>query len=300
MTILITGASGLIGSHLCQKLAKNHDIVALARSANPLLESVAAENTSRIKIDSCDIRNTQEVEALVKQVKPTTIFHLAACCHPSHKPNDFVDTNIRGTSNVLNATKDAKVREFVFASSMSVYSEPPQYLPVDENHPTQPTKMYGRSKIIGEWLCNGYRDFVRVIILRYASVFGVGDRERVIRLFTDAALSEEPLLVQGDGGQSSDFIYVGDAVEGTILAWQNGTAGQVYNIGSGRETSIYDLARTIIASAMSGSVIKTVGESNRSFRFVSDITKAQRDLGYQPRALEDGLKRYVEELRDKR
>jgi len=110
-----------------------------------------------------------------------------------------------------------------------------------------------------------------------------------------AAVTGEPLLVQGDGEQSSDFIYVDDAVQGLITAWRNRTGDTgTFNIGSGYPTKIIDLAKYIISVTESKSDIVLSGESNRPFPFWLDVTKARQELGYSPRSLLDSLEKYRE------
>jgi UDP-glucose 4-epimerase len=209
---------------------------------------------------------------------------------------DYIDTNIRGTTNLVNAILRSGVEKFIYASSMSVYSSPPLYLPIDEDHPTRLNTMYGASKLVGEWLCRCLSDRMCSIILRFVSVYGVGDTVRVAGLFMQAALSGKPLLVQGDGTQSSDFIYVDDAVQGLLCARARGATG-AYNIGSGRETSIKDLARTVIQVTDSKSCIEFSGKTNKPYRFVSDVSRAKRELGYSPEySLVEGLRKYKEEM----
>ena len=298
MTILVTGASGLIGSHLCETLVEGHyDIIAVARSTNPLLESVKRKHPKRIKVIPCDIQDRYEVTALIDLLRPETVFHLAACCLPHHTDTDFIDTNIGGTVNLVSALQRNKTNEFIYASSMSVYSTPPDYLSVDEHHPTQPDGVYGKSKLTGEYLCDYLSKTTHVAVLRFASVFGVGDTSRVAGLFAEAALSDKPLRIQGDGTQSSDFIYVDDAVQGIMLAWK-GKATGVYNIGSGQLTTIKVLARAVIQATGSKSKIELSGSTHRPFRFVSDVAKARDELHFAPGSLQDGLNKYMGMLRD--
>ncbi len=297
MTILVTGASGLIGSHLCEELVKEqHDIVALARLVSPLLESILREHPERITFAVCDIRDIHEVERLIGILRPETVFHLAACCLPYHDDAAFINTNVRGTANLVLALRQNEASELMFASSLSVYSTPPEYLPVNEHHPTQSNRVYGKSKLAGEHMCDCLSNAMRVVSLRFAGTFGVGDMTRVAGLFAEAALSDKPLQVQGDGHQSSDFIYVDDAVQGILLAWEKEATG-VYNIGSGRPTTIKELAQTIIRIAESKSKVELSGSTHMPFRFIADITKARASLGYQPMSLEKGLEKYVERLR---
>jgi UDP-glucose 4-epimerase len=114
-----------------------------------------------------------------------------------------------------------------------------------------------------------------------------------------SVLSGLPILVDGDGGQSSDFIYVDDAVRGVVLALEKGKSGEVYNIGSGKETSVLELANLIAGLGSPPVDVKLSGKpATRPFRFVADISKARRELGYEPSCLADGLRKYREELRD--
>ena len=293
MTVLVTGASGLIGSHLCKRLSdEGVTVIGLTHNReNPLL--------SAIHTISCDVQSHKVLDSIIGSYRPETVFHFAS--HLPHTPNpDFIDVNVNGTVNLLDACYRNKVKNFIYASSMSVYSTPPVHLPVDENHPTRPSDTYGRTKLIGELLCNCYCGVMRVISVRFSSVFGVGDESRVVSRFMQSALAGKPIEVDGDGSQSSDFIHVDDAVEGTLLALDKGVSGEVYNIGSGQETSILELA-TLISDMYdpSASINSTNKPATRPFRFVADINRARRELGYTPSLMIDGLKKYREELDDK-
>ena len=186
---------------------------------------------------------------------------------------------------------------FIYASSMSVYSTPPEYLPVAEKHPTRPDDVYGKTKLIGELLCGCYAKVMRTVAVRFSSVFGLGDNSRVAYYFMKSAVSGQAIQVDGDGSQSSDFIYVDDAVRGTVLALGKGKSGEVYNIGSGQETSVFELAYHInrLFSPAPG-VVLSGRPATRPFRFVADIGKARRELGYKPSGLVEGLRRYREEI----
>ena len=300
MTILITGASGLIGSHLCAELAKTEQgIIALSRSTSPLLKETLECYPANITYASCDLSNKRATENIILEQKPETIFHIAACCQPYHIATNFIESNIIGTANLLDTLTRAKtVKNLIYASTMSIYTTPPRYLPVDESHPAEPSSIYGKTKLAGEYMCNCLPD-TRVAILRFASVFGVGDTARVAGLFMTAALSGKPLIVQGDGSQSSDFIYVDDAIQGILKTWKKNASG-VYNIGSGQEITIGNFALEVIRATCSASKVKMVGVAPKPFRFVSNISKARTELGYQPGLLSEGLKKYMEALRAQR
>ena len=290
MTILITGASGLIGSRLCRTLADSEErVVGLCCS-----HLISVEHN--LNVDVCDITDYDDVSTRIALWKPDTVFHFAAHL-PSTPDPDFIKVNVIGTNNLLDICYRKGVKNFIYASSMSVYSAPPVKLPVGEEHPTRPDDMYGKTKYIGELLCECYSKVMRTVVVRFSSVFGPGDNARVAYHFIKSAISGQAIQVDGDGSQSSDFIYVDDAVRGAILAMEHGKSGEVYNIGSGQETSVLELAGLIADSGSTFTDIQMSGEpATRPFRFVADIEKARKELGYCPGDLGDGLRKYKEEV----
>jgi len=253
-SILITGASGLIGSHLCKKLVEEgRNVVGLIhKTENPMLASIPR---THFTVDFCDIQVYDWLSTVLKHYRPDTVFHFAAHL-PSTTNPDFIKANVIGTSNLLDICYHAMVKNFVYASSMSVYSAPPIRLPVDESHLTRPGDVYGKTKLIGELLCECYSRVMRVIIIRFSSVFGAGDSSRVAYHFTRSALSGQPIQVDGDGSQSSDFVYVDDVIQGAMLALEKGKSGEVYNIGSGQETSLLEMANLIAGPTCGSEIIR--------------------------------------------
>jgi len=205
------------------------------------------------------------------------------------------ETNARGTLNLLHAACLNGITKFIYSSSIDVYSEPPEYLPVAENHPTRPQTHYGIGKLTGELYANSYANTIKVTILRYSIVCGRGGKPGgAASQFVKQATSNEPLTIYGDGEQSNDFVHVGDVVQANLLALEQDKPG-IYNIGSGEETSIKDLAQNIIKLTNSSSeTVFTGEESNRPFRFALDISRAQKVLGYKPSPLSQGLSEYIE------
>jgi len=271
-----------------------YPVVGIINKNKPRISMLPAQEP--VELISCDIRDAHYVNAIVRRYEIETVFHLAAHL-PSTTNPDFIKVNVLGTSNLLDACYRYKVRNFIYASSMSVYSAPPVRLPVDEEHPTRPDDDYGRTKLIGELLCECYSRVMRTVVIRFSSVFGLGDKSRVAYHFMQSALSGQTIQVDGDGSQSSDFIYVGDVAQGAILAMRKGRSGEVYNIGSGRETSVLELANLIAGLVSPPVEVGLSGKpATRPFQFVADIGKARKELGYSPNSLVDGLKKYREEM----
>ena len=297
MNILVTGATGFIGSHLCQELVRRgYQLFALSRSGKTdNIKFLLPKKEFHLLI--ADIRDSDTIGNIVKDNHIKVIFHLAAQLpNGNNLDNPYLcfDSNARGALNILNAAYQSGVDKFIYASTMSVYAEPPEFLPVDESHRAQPTTIYGATKLAGELYCNIYSKAMNIIVLRYSGAFGQGEKKsNAIPTFINQALNNKPITIHGDGTQTSDFVYIDDIVQGTLLAWESDKPG-VYNIGSGQETSVRELARHIVSITNSKSeLVLTDRETERPFRFFLDIAKAQKALRYSPRSLNEGLRAYI-------
>ena len=300
MNILVTGASGFIGSHLCRELVrKKHRVAGLTRSGRTeYITSLLTNET--FSLHTGDVNDTELIQQIIEENGIKTVFHLAAKLpnkDDMSNPLSSFDINARGTASVANAAASKNVGKYIYISTMSVYSEPPSYLPVDEEHPAQPHTIYGITKRIGELCCNLYDKRMTVIILRYAGVYGKYCRASdAVPTFVRQALNNQPLTIDGDGAQSSDFVHIDDIIEGSILAWEKGEPG-IYNLGSGQEVSVRELAEKVINLTGSKSeIMKTTNRSDRPYRFVMDITKARKLPGYSPQSIDEGLCHYLANL----
>lgn len=296
--ILVTGASGFVGSHLCNRLVKEgYQVLGITHNRiNPMTETLL--QNKNFKVVNGDIIDEKFVRSIFLNNEIDTVFHLAA-----HIPNasglDYMGVNVKGTCTLLTESDEYNVSNFIYASSMSVYSEPTVFLPVTEEHPVGNTNSYGVSKLQGESACKRFSNNMIITILRYASVYGKGCRQPlVVARFVDFARNNLPLTIYGDGSQSSDFVYIDDVINGNLLAWRKDKS-DLYNIGSGQEITILELAQNIIKIFNSKSeIVFAEVESTRPFRFYSDISKAKIELGYSPMVLAEGLKLYAKELLD--
>lgn len=301
LNVLVTGATGYIGSHLCRALVERGcRVFALSRSSNVIniKQLLPKEYFHLLQGNILDIT---EMNKLVRENEIEAIFHLAARLPEDEDlncPLPSLDINGRGTLNLLYTARENKVARFIYSSSIDVYSEPPDYLPVDEKHPTCPHTPYGTGKLMGELYAGLFSAQLHITTLRYSIVYGRGGKTlSAISRFTKQAFDNEPLTVYGDGKQSNDFVYIDDIVQANLLALERDKPG-IYNIGSGQETSISNLAETIIGLNRPGSgLIFTGAQSNRPFRFALDISQARKALGYQPHSLSEGLSEFIEDLR---
>ena len=301
MNVLVTGATGFVGSHLCRGLLqRGYRVVGLSRSGRTEnLEGVLGHE--RFQMLRVDLRDADAVRNLMEGRDIVACFHLAAQLpqrEDSEEPFLSYDTNAGGTLNLLRAAHLGGVDRFIHASSIDVYTEPPAYLPVDEEHPLGAATVYGLGKLAAELWCRSFSWAMNVVVLRYSIVYGRGqERSRAVSRFAEQALHGRAMTLYGDGTQSNDFVHVSDVVEANLLALEREKPG-TYNIGSGEEASVMDLATRIARLAGSQAEPALTGEaSNRPFRFALDISKARERLGYSPRSLEEGLFEHIAELK---
>jgi len=293
MSILVTGATGFIGSHLCRELVR-HGLNVYGQSYSGNTANITAllqEKNFHLVI--ADIRDSKASYRLMEDNNIEVIFHLAAQLPQiTDFDNPFLsfDINARGTLNLIHAAFLNNIDRFIYSSSIDVYSEPPLYLPVDEKHSTRPHTHYGIGKLEGELYTQLYERRISITVLRYSIVYGRGGKQGgAVNQFIHHALKNEPLRINGDGEQSNDFVYVKDVVKANLLSLEKNEPG-IFNIGSGEETSIKALAQSVLQlTGASSEIVFTREETNRPYRFALDISRAKQTLGYQPHSLRQGL-----------
>ena len=234
-----------------------------------------------------DIKNKNELSKAMKNVD--IVFHNAAFVSirgSFEKIRETLETNFLGTLNVFESAKENNVKKIIIASSMDVYGEP-QYLPVDEKYPLNTKSFYGLSKINGEMLCKTFEEShgIRCIALRYFNTYGIRQTPSpyvgVITTFINQALKKEPLTVYGDGNQTRDYVWVKDVAQTNILAAFSEKSG-IFNVGSGEEFSVNQIADLIIKH-LGGKKIYLKAPPGEIKKIRSDISKAKKELGYEPK-----------------
>jgi UDP-glucose 4-epimerase len=235
------------------------------------------------------------------------VFHEAAQCgvrYSIDKPEKTNKVNVDGTLNVLMAAKQQKIKKIVFASSSGIFGKP-LYIPMDEEHPTNPDSPYGVSKLAAEKYCRSFNEVfgMNIVCLRYFSVYGPRGRpDQVIYAFASAILNGKSPIIYGDGNQTRDFTFVSDVVDATILAAeQENINGEVFNIGYGKEISINEVFNRIAAElGKKGEVVPKYLESYKGEfpRTLSDNRKAEKLLGWKPKIdFNDGVQMFVNWLK---
>ncbi|WP_456474198.1 NAD-dependent epimerase/dehydratase family protein [Candidatus Pyrohabitans sp.] len=297
MVALVTGGAGFIGSHLVDALLSEGYSVAVLDDLSTGREENLAGVRDRIVFHRGSILS-RDLKAVMRDVE--VVFHHAAQINVRRSVDDpayDLKVNALGTLNLLEQGRD--VERFIYISSGgAVYGEP-RYLPVDEEHPTDPISPYGASKLAGEKYVQlyGYNYGLKYAILRYANVYGERQDARgeagVISIFLDRLREGRPLTVFGTGEQTRDYIYVGDVVRANFLALR---CEGVFNIGTGIETSVNKLIEII--SEVTGTTPEVEHAPRRKgevYRISLDVARSREVLGFEAEtSLKEGISRVWE------
>ena len=304
--VLVTGGAGFIGSHIVDRLVSGGYSVRISDNLSTgSLDNIAEHlNSDAVEFVKGDIRDAAIVNRSMNNV--SVVIHLAALVSVPlsvENPDLTFDINLLGTLNLLRESIKAHVDRFVFISTCAVYGQP-ESLPVSEKTRTGPISPYAESKLIAERYCLGFseRQLLQTVVLRFFNVFGSRQRMNgysgVITHFIDAIKDKQSLVIYGDGLQTRDFVSVNDVADAVVASAKASEAeGEVFNIGSGKHTSIGELARTILD--LSGANLGFCHKAPRAGDIVAsyaDISKAKKLLGYEPKVtLRAGLQALLEE-----
>jgi UDP-glucose 4-epimerase len=301
--ILVTGATGFVGSHLCRALLnKGFKVTGLSHTRKSV-ESLDSD-TKEFQLVNCDIIEKNDLIRVIKQMDEhfDCIFHTAGQVYQKHVSSEiYFQRNFMGTFNLLDCCRIFNIKKFILSSSISVYGLhvgqfKPNYLPVDEKHIVNPhpSDFYGISKYLAEKLCKCYYEIFGIssIILRYSRVYGPHMNNGPIFELVKKALSNEPII--GYGNVSTDFVFVDDVVKANLASLEKVHGFEIYNIGSGEEMTYYEILSKIIGISHSSSRLKYSIEPRS--RFSLDISKAKRDLSYEPIRIEKGLMEYFDNI----
>jgi UDP-glucose 4-epimerase len=306
MKILVTGGAGFIGSNLVDALIDaGHEVVVV----DNLVTGQRRNINERARFYELDLRGP-EIEAVLAAELPDLIDHHAAHADVRESVDDPVynaEVNVLGTVRLLHLAVKYGVRKLIFISTGGAIYGEPQVLPCTEDHPATPLSPYGTSKLAGELYLETYRQTFGLdyTVLRYANVYGPrqdtdAEEGRVIAIFTQLMLAGRTPRINGTGQQQRDFVYVGDCVDANVRALTGGS-GQVFNIGTGKPTSILQLADTLRElTGYSGQLDFGPERAGEVQNIFLDWSRAKEQLGWQPRmALEQGLRETVEYFRDR-
>ena len=297
MNILITGGAGFLGSHLADSFVSKGANVTLVdipsadtRNINHLLE--------KVNFIKCDISSSDEINKLPEEVD--IVFHMAAIANQIVCENNYelgFRVNVQGTFNMLNFALKRKVKKFIFPSAASLYGKYPKYVPIDENHPIDPTdSVYLTTKRFGEILCDMFYHKHALPVLYFRLFNSFGERQGGGYLFTtilSQAIKNGDVELWNDK-PVRDFTYVKDIVDAFIKGAETKYCGGPINLGSFKESSIGDLAEKIHNALEKNGIKCKINFLNKEvigpMRLLCDNTKAQRILNWTPKTpLQEGV-----------
>ena len=305
--VLVTGGAGFVGAGLVRRLLREQArITVLDDLFTGRRDNLPADGFAFVEGSVCD---AALVERLVRDHE--VVIHAAArnIVVSTRNPREDFETNIGGTLNVLLAARAAGTQRVVYTSSTSVYGNP-RHLPISEDDPLSVLTPYAVSKLAGEHYCMAFYESygLPTTAVRYSNIFGPGQDPAnpycgVVAKFAEAMFAGRAPVIHGDGSQTRDFTFIDDAVEATLLAATSERAlGEVFNVGTGVETNVNQLAETLIR--LTGAQVRPVHSDRRDVdnirRRVVNIEKARRTLRWVPEVtLEEGLRRTVEWQRER-
>ena len=303
---LVTGGAGTIGSAIVDQLvaAGAGEVVVLDNFVRGRPENLtAARESGSVRVVNGDIRDTGLVRSLMDGVD--VVFHQAAIriTQCATEPRLAVQVLVDGTYEVVEAAADAGVRKVVAASSASVYGLAEEFPTPERNHPYANDTLYGAAKTFNEGLLRSFHAMrgLDYVVLRYFNVYG--PRMDIYGLYTEVLIrwmerieSGRPPMILGDGQQTMDFVFTEDIARANLLAAASDVTDEVFNIASGTETSLVQLAEAL-QRAMNSSVPPEFGpvrKVNGVTRRLADISAARQRLGWKPEVdLDEGLRRLV-------
>jgi nucleoside-diphosphate-sugar epimerase len=290
---LVTGAAGFVGSHVAERLAAQGmrviGVDSLTHDYDPSLKRrnlQALDPHPGFELVTGDLLGLDLAE-LLEGVG--VVYHLAGRGGVreswGNEFRSYLERNVLATHALLEAVREHPVDRFVLASSSSIYGDAVEH-PTTEAALPQPVSPYGVTKLAAEHLCRAYHSAfgVPVVTLRYFSLHGPRQRpDMALRRFIESALAARPVTIYGDGRQTRDFTYVGDAVTATLAAAQRGEPGDVYNIANGSEVTVIEAIETIERLLETKLEVEHLpARAAEPRRTGADVSAARRRLGYSP------------------
>lgn len=315
MKILITGGAGFIGSSLADSLlAEGNDIVVVDNFNDYYAYEIKEANVKHnldnphYHLYKIDLTDKNALKNVFAENNFDTVVHLAgrAGVRPSiERPEDYVESNILATIHILELMKDFNVKKLVFASSSSVYGNCKAQIFSEDLKVTEPISQYAATKSACEQFCYTYHKLynMNIVCLRFFTVYGPRQRpDLAIHKFTDLISKHQPIPVFGDGTTKRDYTYIDDIISGVKAAiTYNKTPYEIINLGGGEPVSLSQMIKTIETTLGEKAIIdRKPMQKGDVDKTVSDISKAQRLLGYNPQTrFSDGIAKFIKWWKNK-
>jgi UDP-glucuronate 4-epimerase len=309
MNILITGGAGFIGSHLSERLLlENHNVVCIDNFDDFYARKIKEQNISsqlnqpNYKLVEGDIRRFEQLLQLFNEHSFDIVYHIAARAgvRPSiQDPLLYEDVNIKGTLNLLECIRQHPVKQFIFASSSSVYGINSK-VPFSETDSVDlPISPYAATKRACELFCYTYHHLYQIPVscLRFFTVYGPRQRpEMAIHKFVKAIINEEEITLYGDGSSKRDYTFVEDIVSGLIALKDIKVGFEIFNLGNSNVVSLKELISVIENATGKAAKINWMPDQPGDVPITySDISKAADFFGYNPKTnIEQGIKKFVQ------
>jgi UDP-glucose 4-epimerase len=304
--VLITGGAGLVGSHIADLLVEEgvSEIIVLDNFTRGRMANLAsAQERGHIVLVEGDIRDQKLLADVMQGVD--IVFHQAAIriTQCAEEPRLALEVLADGTFNVLEAAVNAKVKKVVAASSASIYGMAEEFPTTESHHPYNNRTIYGAAKVFNEGLLRSFHEMYGLdyVALRYFNVYGprmdiYGVYTEVLIRWMDRIVAGQAPLIFGDGKQTMDFVYIEDIARANILAAKANVTDEVFNVASGVETSLDELAYSLV-KVMGSDLNPEYGperKANPVQRRLADIVRAKQLLGFEAEvSLEEGLRKLV-------
>ncbi|MFZ5644542.1 MAG: SDR family oxidoreductase [Bacillota bacterium] len=300
MKVIVTGGSGFIGSHLVDRLLHDgHEVTVLDNYSTGRPENLQHIKNYRLRVIEIDITDKEKIAPYFDGVD--WVFHLAALADivPSiQSPEKYFRANVDGTFNVLEASRRAGVKRFIYAASSSCYGIPDQY-PTPETSEMRPQYPYALTKYLGEEMVMHWGSTYKlpVVSLRMFNVYGPRSRTSgtygaVFGVFLAQKLAGKPFTVVGDGTQTRDFTFVTDVADAFVTAAQSGVSNEIFNVGSDNTYSVNYLVELLKGDVTY--IPKRPGEPDCTF---ADTKKIKEGLGWTPKiTFEEGVARVLSQI----
>ncbi len=309
MNIVVTGAAGFIGSHVCEHfIKKGHHIIGIDNFDSFYPANFKSLNLSELKASSQfqfykeDIRDYDSLNSIFSENNVDVVIHLAAKAgvRPSIESiSEYYDVNVNGTVSLLESMRIHRVKKLLFASSSSVYGNNSKVPFSESDIVDNPISPYASTKKSGELLCHVYNHLYQfdITCLRFFTVYGPRQRpDLAIHKFTRLIDEDKPIPFYGDGSTSRDYTYIDDIVNGVSCALNNLGGYRIFNLGESTVINLNKLVHTIEKFVGKKAIFNRLplqqGDVNSTY---ADVSKAREEIGYNPQYdFETGIKKFVE------
>ena len=309
MKILITGAAGFIGYHLCRSLLKEgHQILGVDNLNNYYSQNLKLarlellRSNKNFSFEKADIANMESISSIFKKFKPKKVVNLAAQAgvrYSLQNPQAYINTNILGFVNIIELSRQNEVEGFIYASSSSVYGSNKKAPFLETDKTDKPVSVYGASKKSNELLASTYHNLygLKTTGLRYFTVYGPWGRpDMAYFIFTKKILSNETISVFNNGRMKRDFTFIDDIIFGTKSAIEKNYNCEIFNLGNNKNEKLMEMIKIIEKETGVDAIIKFLpiqpGDVKETF---SDINKSTKMLGFIPKvSISKGIPKFIE------